>query len=630
MPAPVDEPVKLPMAGWYDPRLLVATGIRSAISSLFGHFADKREAIAAANAIQPTPKDGEFDYSGEEAENGFWFDFLADSGDGWRPTFAMARLLAQDRLAKTGLPRGRLLVLGGDQVYPTASLQAYRERFLGPFEEAHAPRGGTPLWSENERPHLYAIPGNHDWYDGLHSFFGLFCRRRVVRPRVDLGISRPGRVIGGRQTQQTRSYFAIELPGGWWLWGTDSQLAGYIDQPQIDYFQHAAAYWMKPGSKLILCVADPVWAYVDPARPEKKFESFSYLERLAGMARMPADRVDRRSDWPQAGAPMDHQLKVVLTGDSHHYCRYVEYDEGAKPQGEEAIPEGEKADPARHYIVCGGGGAFLHPTHHLTDKVFRWRYPKPGVDASAGPCLRAFQIAEDGKAVFPSVSESRALARGNLKFPLLNKLFVATLAGLYGIFNWLLDFHARAAGAESMSALLREGDFLDSIGAYFQLIAMSPWSALFVLASLLGYIQFAESPYSRGLKVAMGAAHALVQAAAVTLTVCAIVHHSGGLLPEASPRADNVVTLFAATVGAAIASGFVFGAYLLFSLNRLGRHPNEAFSSLRIEGSKSFLRMRIDKAGNLAIYPIGLKSVPATDNGPLEELLIEPEIKVPA
>jgi hypothetical protein len=40
--------------------------------------------------------------------------------------------------------------------------------------------------------------------------------------------------------------------------------------------------------------------------------------------------------------------------------------------------------------------------------------------------------------------------------------------------------------------------------------------------------------------------------------------------------------------------------------------------------------MRIDKAGNLAIYPIGLKSVPATDNGPLEELLIEPEIKVPA
>ena len=86
-------PVKMAMAGWYDPRLLAKTGVRAAISTLFGHFADKREAIAAANAIQATPKDGEFDYSGarDPQTGAFWFDFLADSGDGWKSTFAMAR-----------------------------------------------------------------------------------------------------------------------------------------------------------------------------------------------------------------------------------------------------------------------------------------------------------------------------------------------------------------------------------------------------------------------------------------------------------------------------------------------------------------------------------------------------------
>jgi len=191
----------MPMAGWYDPRLLIQTGVRSAISKLFGQFADKREAIAAANAIQPTPKDGEFDYSGLADGNGdFWFDYLADTGDGWDPTYAMARLIAQPGLMAEKLPRGRLLILGGDQVYPTASREAYRDRFLGPFDQAYEAEGGADPWStaETPRPHLYAIPGNHDWYDGLNSFFGLFCRRRVVRPGVDLGVTREGRIIGGR------------------------------------------------------------------------------------------------------------------------------------------------------------------------------------------------------------------------------------------------------------------------------------------------------------------------------------------------------------------------------------------------------------------------------------------------
>ncbi|MEA3065706.1 MAG: hypothetical protein QOJ27_2158 [Sphingomonadales bacterium] len=610
------------MAGWYDPGLLAATGIRSVISGLFGHFADKREAIAAANAIQPTPADAEFDYSGRNLGEDFWFDYLADSGDGWNSTYAMARLAAEDSLDGGRLPRGELLILGGDQVYPTASKEEYRDRFIAAFDEAYAP-GGVPHWPNEpgKRPDLYAIPGNHDWYDGLNSFFGLFCRRRVARPGLDLGVSRDGKVIGGRQTQQTRSYFAIALPNDWWVWGTDSQLEGFIDQPQIDYFQHAATYWMKPNSKVILCVADPAWAYVDPKDPDKKFESFSYLERLAGLARAP--RPEQRPDgwatdpagrWPEPDTPMGHQLKLVLTGDSHHYCRWHE-DE-------------------LNYIVCGGGGAFLHPTHHLRTKTFNSRFPKPGVDGRAGDYPRKFEIAETAgkKALFPDSATSWRLSWGNLGFAAMNTSFVLLLFCVYGLFNWILDFNAGIALGETFATALRVGSLGDAAWLYWTvLVPTSPWSALLVIISLIAYTRFADSPYSKGLGLAMGVGHALLQAAAVTLSTVAVLRLTHGLI--ADPRLDSILSVALATAGAAIASAIAFGLYLLFCIGFLGRHPNEGFSSMRIENYKSFLRLRIDKNGALTVFPIGLRKVPR-DNGetlknpPLDEHMIEPPIGV--
>src|SRR5215212_4640766 len=109
------------MTGWFDPVLLIRTGIRAAVSTVFGRFADRREAIAAANAITPAPPDEKLNYSNHAGA--FWFDYLADTGDGWSSTYAMARLVSADSVTLGGedLARGRLLVLGGDQVYPSAS-----------------------------------------------------------------------------------------------------------------------------------------------------------------------------------------------------------------------------------------------------------------------------------------------------------------------------------------------------------------------------------------------------------------------------------------------------------------------------------------------------------------------------
>jgi hypothetical protein len=570
---------RLSMTGWYDPVMLVQTGIRVAISTVFGRFADRREAMAAANAIVRQPFDSGFDYSGKAEDGRFWLDFVADSGDGWNSTYAIARLLAQKDIkigVDPALPRARLVVMGGDQVYPTASRESYDDRLIGPFETAFEQCGH---WPDAERPDLYAVPGNHDWYDGLNAFFGLFCRRQI-KPKAGIGTKRDGKVIGGRQTRQTRSYFAIKLPGDWWLWGTDSQLEGYIDQPQIEYFRHAARAWMNPGSKLILCVGQPSWEYVDPAEPETAFANFSYLERLAG-----AERDDK-------GNPLGHQLKLVLSGDSHHYARYVEGD--------------------RHYITCGGGGAFLHPTHHLDAlKSFDYGYPAPGIpyDRSNKKNPRRFER----KALYPDLWTSWLLTLWNWAFAVKNWKFPLVLTPAYFLFIWLLHLNAVASGRGTLAAALAGPGLGDSARAYWHLVFDSPGPVILVAIALAGYRYFADVSNSAG-RLAVGAIHAAAQAAAVTATTCLTIEASSdwwtwdtAWLGIGGPH----LSMLAAASLSAIVSATVFGAYLWVSLALFRRHWNEAFSSFAHRGYKCLLRLAIStEDGSLTVHPIGLTKVP--------------------
>lgn len=609
-------PKKLQMTRWYDPALLVQTGIRVAISTVFGQFADRREAMAAANAIEPQPFSSSFIYEDRRGE-GFWLDYLADTGDGWDPTYAMAQLLTQPQVElpceKRALPRGRVQILGGDQVYPTASKEAYENRFLYPFDEAFERLDES---ARAEMPDLYALPGNHDWYDGLAAFFGLFCRRRIA-VRGSIGIDRPGRLVAGRKTNQTRSYFAIKLPHNWWLWGTDSQLEGYIDQPQIEYFQYVASHWMEPGSKVILCVGQPSWAYVDTNYPKRAFGTFSYLERLAGLARMPPGRKDRTEGWPEESEPMGHRLKLVLTGDSHHYSRYREGD--------------------RHYVTCGGGGAFLHPTHQLDDKEFTWDYPPPGEPAPGGKgeYPRRFSIADREftgiaqepaleKAIYPDAATSRSLTRRNIGFAMNNMGMTAVFTVAYLLYNWMLHANARIEGFDSLVAALSVGGWPTALRRYFSLSFTSPWPVVMFAAAMAGYYYFADSPHDKWQRFKIGVMkHGLLQAvAAVAITVSVIwglgllrLHDPGVFGPGFVPIIEASIVL-AASLAAAYASATLFGLYLWHELNARGRHWNEAFSSLAVADYKCFLRMNIKADGSLNLYAVGLDHVPQDGGSP--------------
>ena len=81
-----------------------------------------------------------FDYSSDlkldPNDGGFWFDFMADCGDGFNPSYQIARMLAQPKIDATKcgenleLPRGCFLINGGDLAYPNPTELRYVLLFI--------------------------------------------------------------------------------------------------------------------------------------------------------------------------------------------------------------------------------------------------------------------------------------------------------------------------------------------------------------------------------------------------------------------------------------------------------------------------------------------------------------------
>src|SRR4029453_5803084 len=92
---------RMPMYGWYDPAHLLQTGIRVGIATIFGEFLDRRELFGNRDDPNPARLDPQHDSSvapDRSARSEIWIDFVADTGDGWDSTYAVARLLARSML----------------------------------------------------------------------------------------------------------------------------------------------------------------------------------------------------------------------------------------------------------------------------------------------------------------------------------------------------------------------------------------------------------------------------------------------------------------------------------------------------------------------------------------------------
>ena len=76
------------MVRWLDPHQLVDTAVRVVVSNLFASYADNRNLEALEPSEVPDRSEGP----------DLWLDYVADLGDGWNPTYTVARLLATEKL----------------------------------------------------------------------------------------------------------------------------------------------------------------------------------------------------------------------------------------------------------------------------------------------------------------------------------------------------------------------------------------------------------------------------------------------------------------------------------------------------------------------------------------------------
>ena len=389
------------MVGWFDPGQLVRTGVDVVISAIFARNSDRRVLDALSH-----PGYDACDYSSREE---LWLDYVADTGDGWNSTYAVAHALAQPELgvdvggARRSTRRGDVLVFGGDAVYPVASRDAYERRLVAAYRTA-LPNTEPP------HPKVFAVAGNHDWYDSLVAFTRIFCTGGKRR-------------FAGWMTHQSRSYFAVKLPRGWWLIGTDVQLESDIDDPQLEYFRTIAES-MAPDDRIILCIAEPNWIF------ERRYRQFDRDISERNLAFL-EERI------------FGNRVEVFIAGDLHHYRRHT-------------------SDAGRHKITAGGGGAFLFPTHVDHEEV---------QELAGGFTYRTS---------FPSPETSRTLSRRLLGFAWINPSFGKVTALFYLLFAMAIKvdighlgladvgqvLHAVAAGILNSQIALLWG-FLLLFGFYF-------------------------------------------------------------------------------------------------------------------------------------------------------------------
>lgn len=543
------------MINWYRPRMLLNIGLKAMISGTFGNYADRRELEAALDSnIDKGWDELEEEYCKDKKD--IWIDVVNDTGDSFNSTFAIAKSVAaqslefkyEDEKGQTQTvttPRGKLLIFGGDEVYPFPTMDEYENRFIIPY--ASACDDPSLLNKQDNRPHLYAIPGNHDWYDGLGNFIKLFCQQRT---------------IGIWSTKQHRSYFALPLPNRYWIWATDIQLNSDIDEPQLCYFR-AIAQKMQNGDKVILITAEPAWVYNQIHQSDRSFQRLQFF-------------VDKHIRDEDNKIGKRFKLAATLTGDFHHYARYC-----------------NKENPNGHqYITAGGGGAFLHLTHNLPEYL---------------NSLRGSDCKIHREKIFPDEKESRRLLLGNFIFPVKNIFFTALFFCIYLLFFWIIQGH-EPRNLQAKNDLFGIGWSFIQYVAHSTFRAPSVMIMTLVLVG--GFYAFTDVNVRSYVSArVIGFIHAIGQAAILfsCLYMLSRLVIYGSMEQDPLWQKLLYVVIYCG-VGSILAALFM-GIYLYMSNRLFDMHINEASSSFASPNYKNFLRLHVHDNG-LTIYPVGIKKVP--------------------
>ncbi|HEY8039194.1 MAG TPA: hypothetical protein VIF15_05340 [Polyangiaceae bacterium] len=547
------------------------------VTSLFGHFRNLVATAIASESVDSRdwmrPLDADEMLEGvlrvlgiarkgtllESLDRPLWIDWVADTGDDRDVSQAVGRMLfAEYTVEEEGgpltLPRGDVLLIGGDTAYPVATAEEIYRRVVQPWNEVL-----REIHETRERPRvLLGIPGNHDWYDGLDGFARLFRRRAAVtepeaRPESTRQ-PRRGRKVGllarglhldevggalemvadaakttraiwrgtslrrrrrltlkGYEAVQESSFWALPLAPGLDLWGVDRQLR-QLDYRQRTYFK-ARRRVIGEGAGIWFVAPDPAIAFG---------EGWDLGARMLAACKLSLER-DR---------------VLFQCGDMHQYERRV-------------------VGRSLH-VIAGGGGAFLHGTRIVPD-------PRPAA------------------AAYPDAATTRRLA---LQVPL--RLALGRAGYLVHILAALVASIELAAGWHDRQRLL-----LTSLAVS----AAIAW----VLYAIAGH-QRAHPRRVLAIAVPFGLALGLLPPG-----LWLLLHDAAHVVP-ALGRDTAVMIVYA------FAGSFLFGVFLtLCALG--GLEMQQVFTVLGHPGFKHLVRMRVSPDGTIDAWAIG-KDDPLAKDGP--------------
>jgi hypothetical protein len=233
----------------------------------------------------------------------FSFIALGDPGEG-----DASQLVLVDKFLKEAADTA-FTMISSDVIYPSGRSHDYREKFYVPYRAYHGD--------------IYAVPGNHDWYDELTGFMIHFCDNQLhfrdgIRSTVDLDKLAQLRAIRKNRVFQPNMYFYIDTPYVR-IVCIDTGIKGRIDAAQERWLARVS---VDPKPKILIS-GKPI--YVDG----------TYNRDLANVDRIVTE----------------HNYCLVIAGDTHNFQKY-------------RVPVERNGQPhVVWHLVNGGGGAFLHRTH---------------------------------------------------------------------------------------------------------------------------------------------------------------------------------------------------------------------------------------------------------------------------
>jgi 3',5'-cyclic AMP phosphodiesterase CpdA len=305
--------------------------------------ADKwREAMVESVEPNPTAKSFLLKPQGVSDTGAFSFVILGDPGEG-----DASQLVLHDQLVKTTAnPEVKFMVISSDVVYPDGAMKDYERKFWLAMKGITKP--------------VFAIPGNHDWYDALEGFAATFYTKdaarkaMIARKEADLHLTTTStRKIDEQIAEAARLREAYRVPTGF-------QTAPYF-QVQTRHFA-----FISVETGVLRRIDDVQMAWLKKALEASKGK-FIFVLLGHPFYAIGEYQGSMNPDFQALHQMLkDYGANVIMAGDTHDLEYYLEPAKG-------------KLKPVHHFVNGGGGaylsiGAALKPKDQMPEKIWA-HYP---------------------------------------------------------------------------------------------------------------------------------------------------------------------------------------------------------------------------------------------------------------